>query len=174
MDHEALWEAVADAVGQTFTIASEEPVRVYDGIMTEGRLETEPKIGASVFEPWHDDSVSFNDRVEATYQTIRRKAIVTVIPEPDSYGFIVKVNVYCETEDLLRPMESNASGTFIKNVNTNNRIVNETKGNSEESAWFYSGRDIGLEQRLIDQILYRFNNPPSVIKAAEPVVIQNR
>ena len=164
-DHERLWEAIAEAVSRTFTIASEEPVQVYDNILTEGRMETEPKIASSIFEPWHDDSTTLAARVEATYQTLRKKAIIRVIP--DSNGFLVTVAVLVEMEDLDRPIESNASGTFIKTTSQTDRVVDASNSQSNSKGWFQYDHDTDLEKVILEQIVYRFNNPSKVIRRAD-------
>ena len=164
-DHERLWEAIAEAVSRTFTIASEEPILVYDNILTEGRMETEPKIASSLMEPWHNDSTTLAARVEATYQTLRKKAIIRVIP--DTNGFLVTVTVLVEMEDLDRPIESNASGTFIKNANQYDRIVDENTGQPNSKGWFLYDRDTDLEKEMLEQIVYRFENPSCIVRPAE-------
>jgi len=165
-NHEALWEAIAEAVGMTFTIASEEPIKAFDNVLTEGRLETEPKISASVFEPWHDDTVTLGDRVEATYQTIRRRAIVRVTPEEN--GFLVQVSVYCEMEDLPRPIKSNASATLFQSTTPSERVVQPGPALPQSRGWYLTDRDPALEKQILQQILHRFRNPPNLIRAAEP------
>ena len=165
-NHEALWAAISEAVGQTFTIASEEPIRVFDNVLTEGRLETEPKIGASVLEPWHDDSVALGNRVESTYQTIRRRAVVRVTPE--EHGFLIQVVVYCEMEDLPRPIKSNAVATLFRKATPDERVTQQGPILPESNGWFLIDHDPALEKQILDQILYRFRNPPSLIRAAEP------
>ena len=165
-NHEALWEAVAEAVGMTFTIASEEPIRAFDNVLAEGRLETEPKIGASILEPWHDDSVTLGDRVEATYQTIRRRAIVRAIPEEG--GFLVQVSVHCEMEDLARPIRANASATLFQGTTPSERVTQQGPILSKSNGWYLLGRDPALEKQILQQILHRFRNPPNLIRAAEP------
>jgi len=165
-NHHALWEAIAEAVGMTFTIAREEPIRAFDNVLTEGRLETEPKIGASVLEPWHDDSVSFGNRIESTYQTIRRRAIVRAVPEEN--GFLVQVMVYCEREDLPKPIKSNAAATLFQKTTPAERVSQQGPLLPESRGWYLIGRDPALENQLLQQILYRFRNPPNLIRAAEP------
>ena len=165
-NHEALWEAIAEAVGMTFTIASEEPIRAFDNVLTEGRLETEPKISPSVLEPWHDDTVSLGSRIESTYQTIRRRAIVRAIPEEN--GFLVQVLVYCEREDLPKPIKSNASATLFQKTTPAERVTQQGPVLPNSSGWILIDRDPALEKQLLQQILYRFKNPPNLIRAAEP------
>jgi len=165
-NHEALWEAIAEGVNMTFTIAHEEPIKAFDNVLSEGRLETEPKIAASIFEPWHDDSVTLGDRVESTFQTIRRRAVVRAIPEEN--GFLVQVIVYCEMEDLPRPINANASATLFQKTTHAERITQQGPMLSESRGWYLLGRDPALEKQILQQILYRFRNPPNLIRAAEP------
>lgn len=166
-DYEGLWSAIAEAVGQTFTIANEEPIRMYDNVLTEGYLETEPKIGASLLEPWHDDSVRFQDRLEATYQTIRRRAIVRVTPESDQ-GFLVQVSVSCEMEDLPQPIRGITGDVFLPSSISTERILQSDQGTSGSNGWFLFDHDHALEQQLLRQILYRFKHPPNLVRASEP------
>lgn len=167
-DYAGLWEAIAEAVGQTFVIAHEEPVRLQGNILTEGRLETEPKIASSVLEPWHNDSVSMEDRIESTFQTIRRRAVVRVVPE--DRGFLVQVVVYCEMEDLSQPIRSHAGATLFQESAPSQRVVQQRPDFSQSNGWFMiaNGRDPGLEKQILSQILYRFKNPPNLVRAAEP------
>jgi len=165
-NHEALWEAIVEAVGITFTIASEEPIRAFDNVLTEGRLETEPKIGASVLEPWYDDSVTIGDRIESTYQTIRRRAVVRVIPEEN--GFLVQVVVHCEREDLAKPLKSNASAALFQHTTPSERVSQQGPILPESNGWYMIDRDPALEKQILQQILHRFRNPPNLIRAAEP------
>ena len=78
----------------------------YFDIESENRLSrtirTQPQMGATMLEPWALDSATFQDRFEASLQTIRRLAIIHVDPAPTG-GFRVKVEVYKFLEDLSKP-----------------------------------------------------------------------
>ena len=71
-DHELIWETVCDVIDDYFVIARAEPVRQVGNMLTEGRLETAPKPGATIFEPWDSDSANCYERTESTLQSIRR------------------------------------------------------------------------------------------------------
>ena len=43
--------------------------------LTEGRIDTFPKPGATLLEPWDHDSADSYERLESTLQSIRRYAV---------------------------------------------------------------------------------------------------
>ena len=62
VDSTRVWERIVDVLHEYhFTIARENRL--------EGVIETEYKPGASVFEPWHPDSVGSPQRWESTFQS---------------------------------------------------------------------------------------------------------
>ena len=63
-----------DAVDDYFRIEREERVRLIGGVLTEGRIDTFPIIGSTIFEPWRKDSTPGYEKVHATLQSIRRRA----------------------------------------------------------------------------------------------------
>src|SRR5947209_4007319 len=72
----ALFEHVLDVVGDYgFDIAYSNR---YDG-----RVETFPKISPGVGQPWKPGSPDFNQRLVATFQTIRHRAIILISPAND-------------------------------------------------------------------------------------------
>ena len=100
-DAQYVFATVADVVGDYFKIDHEEPVRLLGAMLTEGRIDTFPKVGATIFEPWDHDSADNYERVESTLQSIRRIARVRVVPSRE--GFWVEVVVFKELENLLQP-----------------------------------------------------------------------
>src|SRR5688572_2983913 len=93
-DFERAWVKTIAVLDRDFDIASENRL--------SRKIVTQPKMGATVLEPWHRDSVGLNERLESSLQTIRRFAIATVTDAPGG-GFAVKVEVYKELEDLAKP-----------------------------------------------------------------------
>ena len=75
------WEQIADVVSDYFTIAREQQVRRSGEAWSEGRIETAYQGGASWLEPFRKDSVGAFNRWESTFQTIRRRAVVRVMPD---------------------------------------------------------------------------------------------
>ena len=113
-NNELVWEGVEDVVSQYFRIEREDPVRCLGGTLTEGRIDTFPKPGATLLEPWDHDSADSYERLESTLQSIRRYAVVKIIPAQNG-GFWVDVAVYKELEDVRRPEHATAGSATFRN-----------------------------------------------------------
>ncbi len=120
-NHELVWEGVRDVVSQYFRIDREEQVRLLGSTLTVGRIDTFPKSGATLLEPWDHDSADSYERLESTLQSIRRYAVVKVYPvENGGSGFWVEVAVYKELENVLHPEHATAgSATFRNDISPN-------------------------------------------------------
>ena len=75
MDRELLWNQTVDAVDDYFRIEREDRVRLIAGVLTEGRIDTFPITGSTIFEPWRGDSTPGYQKLHATLQSIRRREI---------------------------------------------------------------------------------------------------
>lgn len=149
-----LWENLVDVVDNYFEIASESPVRDFGGVVTEGRLETRPKIAATWLEPWHRDSVDRYSRLEATFQTVRRRAEIRVSPRDG--GYWISVQVFKELEDLAMPSGATASTATFRNDGSLNRVESPIGEMQAHAGWIPLGRDTALEQRIVEEIGGRF------------------
>ena len=124
-NHELVWEGVRDVVSQYFRIDREEQVRLLGSALTVGRIDTFPKSGATLLEPWDHDSADYYQRLESTLQSIRRYAVVTVHPvENGGAGFWVDVAVYKELENLRTPEHATAGSATFRNDISPNRSDN--------------------------------------------------
>ncbi len=142
-DFEAVWDETVAVVDDYFDIASENRLA--------REIVTQPKLGATLIEPWYGDSVGFSERLESSLQTIRRFAIVTVNEAPGG-GYAVKVEVYKELEDLVRPdRQISGRATFTDNfpVNRTREIVGPVP---LPFMWIPRGRDPKLEQVILNRI----------------------
>lgn len=142
-DYDTVWNTTIEVVEYYFDVVYENR---YDG-----RIETQPVVSATFFEPWLMDVVTFRDRMEATLQTIRRRAFVLVQPSPTG-GFTVAVEVYKELENSYLQ-----SSTFIPQTAliTSIEPVREslvTSAVAPPAGWISMGRDSALEDRIIDEI----------------------
>ena len=91
-NHELIWEKLVSIVDDYFDIAKEEPVRVIGNTIVRGHIATEPLTGATVFDQlWRPDGVTAYERWEATLQSIRRYALITV--SPTEGGFFIDVQI---------------------------------------------------------------------------------
>lgn len=153
MDSEFVWDQVVDVVDDYFRIMHEERARLAGD---EGMLETYPRSGSTIFEPWNSDSVTPYERWEATLQSIRRRAIVRVIPTQG--GYLIDVEVYKELENVPRPESgaiSLANAQTLRNDDALVRLTNPVGGQEPSAGWLGLGRDVALEQVILGGIQAR-------------------
>jgi hypothetical protein len=143
------WEKIVDIVDDYFRIERERPVQLVGQVMTEGRIDTYPQTGASVLEPYLADSVGWDNRWESTFQTIRRQAVVRVIP--DETGYLIDVVVQKELEDLPQPEHATARSTSFSGTSAipsrRREVVSRTR---YARHWIPLGRDTILEQQMLN------------------------
>lgn len=148
-DFEWVWSHAVAVVDEYFEIAKEDRLA--------RTITTDPKMGATLVEPWYGDSVGFRERLESTLQTIRRFAQVTVVPEAGG-GFAVEVKVFKELEDLSRPERAAGGSRAVFDSDFPVDRVREIVGPVPlPNGWIPLGRDVKLEQvilaRLRDRLL---------------------
>jgi hypothetical protein len=156
-DAQYVFATVADVVDDYFKIDHAEPVRTLGMESTEGRIDTYPKLGATIFEPWDHDSADGYQRWESTLQSIRRYAVVKVKPVPNGQGFWVEVAVFKQLENLVAPEHASAGAATFPHDDTLTRVINPPGGKDLNRGWIDQGRDMVLEQRILGQLLDRFN-----------------
>ena len=66
VDRWYVMEQVSDELDDYFRIYREERIRLVDNVMTEGWIETHPKVGGTILEPWHKDSTRGFERLHAS------------------------------------------------------------------------------------------------------------
>lgn len=150
-DREFLWNQLIDTLDDYFQIAREERVRLVGGVLTEGQVETRPLPGATVFEPWRQDSTVGFERRHATLQSIRRRAVATVKPQVDG-GYLVHVVVYKELEDLSQPEFSTVNLEALRHDGTLLRTEGARHVGPVTLGWIAIGRDESLEQRILSEL----------------------
>ncbi|VAX42533.1 hypothetical protein MNBD_PLANCTO02-855 [hydrothermal vent metagenome] len=138
-----LWEEVIKVLhDHNFEIARENRI---DGI-----IETEYKVGSGLFEPWHHESVGFENRLESSLQSIRRRVFVSVTPTEGR--FVIGVEAFKELEDLPGIAANSAGGATFQDNTPLQRDLNLVVGQSTPSGWINQGRDALLEARLLKKI----------------------
>jgi hypothetical protein len=147
------WETVVDVVDDYFKVEREEPVRLVGDALTEGRLDTYPQVAATILEPWHSDSVGTEASIESTLQSMRRQAVVRVVPAEG--GYWVDVAVFKELEDVRRPEHATAGAATFRYDGTLTRVVSPVGEQEINAGWIPQGRDTALEQRILDHLLAR-------------------
>lgn len=150
MDREFLWNQVVDTVDDYFKIEREERVRFVGGVLTEGKIETYPVAGATFFEPWHGDSVGHYERLQSTLQSMRRRAVVRVMPVQDGYS--VEVAVFKELDDVARPEHATVGASTFRHDGTLVRAEMNTEEPTRTLGWIPQGRDLSLEQRILSEL----------------------
>jgi hypothetical protein len=152
------WTTLVDITSDYFRIYREQRVQNIGGQWIEGRIETYPQTGATYLEPWRWDSASPYERSLATLQSIRRTAMIRILP--DGHGFLVDVRVLKELEDVPEPEHANsgvASFRFGETVSQNVPRIAEIGG---PACWIPIGRDLALEQEILGRLYERMNPTP--------------
>jgi len=160
LNQDLIWEQVVDVVDDFFKIQHEERVRLIDNILTEGRIDTYPRTGSTFFEPWNTDSVTPYERLESTLQSIRRQAVLRVIPTEG--GYLIEALVTKELEDVARPESVNLSANNFRNDSSVQRYATPARASGPATiGWIPLGRDYALEQEILAQIQGRFPGAPT-------------
>ncbi len=154
VDENLAWDQIADVVDDYFRIFREQRARRSGEAWTEGYIETAALDGATWLEPFRKDSVGSFNRWESTFQSIRRRATVRVIPDPN--GYLVEVIVLKELEDLPKSIKATAGPAAFNSDQTlpSQRLadINRTRASRR---WIQLGRDPALEQRMLADIQAR-------------------
>lgn len=157
-DRELLWNTLVDVIDDSYRIDTEDRVRLVDNELTVGLIVTHFELSSGWLEPWRSDTVTFFDRLEATLQSMRRRAKVQVVPVAG--GFNVEVNVSKELEDVQRPLYSPASAGTLR-YDTSQRHTKSTVGDQPVvTGWIPQGRDTAAEQYIINQLMSRLGMLP--------------
>ena len=96
-------------------------------------------------------SPAFSDRLLATLQTYRHRVSVVIQPA-DQGGFFVEIIARKELEDLLQPVRSTAGAAIFRTENNVERQFEVIDPTVFDSKWIFKGRDVPLEQRLIERL----------------------
>lgn len=115
-------------------------------------IETVPKTGASLMEPWHHDSVGFASRVESTLQSVRRTAQIQLQPDDAGQGFLVSVIVLKEIEDVPGAVGNSPGAATFNENQPMQRDLNPVVGQSTPSQWIPAGRDLALEGVILQHL----------------------
>jgi hypothetical protein len=138
-----VFEKVIDILDDYFEIAY---TNRYDGT-----IRTFPRISPGLEQPWKPGTPDFDQRLEATLQTIRHRAEV-LIQAADDGGFFVQVTVYKELEDLPQPIRATAGSASFRSDNTVERQYEVIDPTVFETNWIPRGRNTQLEQLILQRI----------------------
>lgn len=122
----------------------------------DGTIQTDYKVGSNFFEPWHADSVGFDNKLESTLQSIRRRVFVSVTPIEG--GYLLGVEAFKEIEDVKTQTASAPGGATFEQDLSLRRDLNLVQEQSEPTGWIPIGRDPALEQDILESLQYAFAN----------------
>lgn len=146
-NQEAVWERTVNVVHHYFDIARENKL--------DGVIETQPKVGASLLEPWHRDSPGLHNRMESSLQSIRRRGFVNITPT--NGGYLVGLEVFKELEDRPGITPNTPGGaTFQQNLPLR-RDLNLIGSQPTPNGWLSLGRDELLEHEMLAQLQREFS-----------------
>jgi hypothetical protein len=127
----------------------------------EGRIETFPAVAPGLEQPWKPGSPDFHQRLLASLQSIRHRAVV-LISTADDGGYFIDVKVYKELEDVPIPLRATAGMASFRNPTTVERQFEVIEPAIIGFDWIPIGRDCKLEQVLLQKIAQcNFGDSPS-------------
>ena len=152
-DPQCAWEQVVDTIDDYFRIEHEEPARVVGNAPIEGTLTTAAEVSPTIFEPWRHDTVDPDQRLENTLQSMRRRAVVRVMPAQG--GAWVDVAVFKDLENVVRPEMATAGTATFRYDSSLTHVVNPVTDEPITTGWISEGRDVSLEQAIIGDLMSR-------------------
>jgi hypothetical protein len=157
-DREFIYNQVVDSLDDYFKIRSERRLKLVGGIVTPGRIDTFPVIGTTLLEPWRKDFALDRETTHNTLQTIRRFAVVEILPSDG--GYLISVNVMKELEDLKQPQVSTLGRSATRFDNSLDRTAQTIEQEPNTLGWIPLGRDITFEQQILLDLQGRLHNAP--------------
>ncbi|TWT57280.1 hypothetical protein KOR42_06390 [Thalassoglobus neptunius] len=142
---EVVWERAIDVLHE-FNFEIERENRLAKVIRTA------PKVGASIFEPWHKDAVGFENRIEGTLQSVRRIVEVSFQLDDQGRGYVVSVAAYKEIEDLPGVAANSPGAATFQESMPLSVDLDPVVGQTSPSLWIPVGRDPLLEQTLLAKL----------------------
>lgn len=149
-DLETVWEDTVDVL-HAFQFPIERENKL-DGI-----IETGYKPGAGLLEPWHRDSVTMNDRLESSFQSIRRRATISL--QPVQGGYYVGVEVQKELEDPQKLIINSPGYATFRETAPLQRDLDVVVGPSSPDGWILIGREPNLEQSILARLNQAYLRP---------------
>lgn len=149
-NEEVVWERAIDVLHEfQFEIAEENRLGKV--------IETAPKPGAGILEPWHPDSVDLPNRLESSLQSVRRIVQISFQPSDQQPGFMVNVAAYKEIEDIPGVAANSPGAATFSESTPLQRDLDSVVGQSTPSQWIRVGRDLALEQALLARLYLAYS-----------------
>lgn len=138
-----VYERVLDVVDDYFEI---KPSSRYSG-----QIDTLPRIAPGYEQWWKPGSPDARERLLATFQTIRHRAVVHIWAG-ERGGYRVYVEVYKELEDLGTPSAARYGSATFREAPTVERQLEIATVQSSAPGWIPQGRDPAFEQVILRKI----------------------
>jgi hypothetical protein len=139
---EVLWERTIDVLHDyLFEIVREDRF--------SRLIETQYKVGASILEPWHKETIGVANRLEGTLQSVRRRVVVAFLPHEQQAGYQMTVEAYKELEDVPGLAANSPGAATFQESRPLDVDLNPVVGQTAPSGWVPAGRDFDLEQALL-------------------------
>jgi len=159
-DPEFIWLQIIDTVDDYFRIKTEKRFERSAQRWQEGSVETYPEIGATYLESWRKDALPGFQRLQSTFQTIRRTCYIKVTPM--TTGYSMSVEVIKELEDVDRSASSGEGSAAVRDDGTVVRVDAQLLSQPLTLGWIRQENDTELEQRILREVLGRVSEvkPP--------------
>lgn len=117
----------------------------------DGRIETFPRVAPGFEQFWKTGNPDCHERLLATFQTIRNRAIVLIQPAEDG-GYFVQITVFKELEDLPQPTKALSGGASFVQPITVERQYEVIDPAVFETKWIPQGRNCPIEQLILQRL----------------------
>ena len=142
---EFLWERTIDVLHDyKFEIAREDRF--------SRQIETQYKVGSSILELQHGETIGLFNRMESTLQSVRRRVTVSFVPHEVQAGYLLTVEAYKELEDVQGIAANSAGAATFQESRPLDIDLNPVVGQTAPSGWVPAGRDFVLEQALLQSL----------------------
>lgn len=144
-------EAYAKVFENVLQVLIQNQFEILESNRYDGRIEIVPRVSPGLGLFFRPGSPAFRDRLLSTLQTYRHRISVVIQPA-DNGGYFVEVIARKELQDLPRPIKQTAGAAIFRNDLNVERQYEVIDPNVFEPAWIFKGRDVPLEQKLIEEL----------------------
>jgi hypothetical protein len=121
----------------------------------DGYIETHPTVAPGLGQPWKGGSPDVYQRLLASFQSIRQRAIIRIKPVVDGgilSGYFISVEVYKELEDVPTPVRQTAGAAIFQSNPTVERQAEVIEAGVFNPTWIPLGRDTKFEQVILERL----------------------